>query len=282
MRQPGLGDFDDDDRTDEFQLVGDERADAYGHSDRRLPRLLVSILAMALFAGGLWLAYHLGARHAGSSSGGGGVPLIRADQQPDKVKPDLPGGMNIPDQNVSIFDEKPGAAAPVEKLLPPPETPMPRPEPPPPAPPAPAAINQPQPAPPQPPTAAPGAAPLPSSPGAEEPASPPASSVAPTPGMPPPAAETAPAASPRMGKAGGVQVRLASVRTPDAARAEWQRLKHDNADLLGRLTAVAVRTDLGDKGIYYRIEAGPLDSAAAAERLCDALKRRNLGCILAR
>ena len=52
--------------------------------------------------------------------------------------------------------------------------------------------------------------------------------------------------------------------------------------LFRSLTAVAVRTDLGDKGIYYRIEAGSFGDAAAAEKLCGELKRRNLGCILAR
>jgi len=45
---------------------------------------------------------------------------------------------------------------------------------------------------------------------------------------------------------------------------------------------VAIRTDLGDKGTYYRVEAGPFADAAAAERLCGELKRRKLGCILAR
>jgi hypothetical protein len=45
---------------------------------------------------------------------------------------------------------------------------------------------------------------------------------------------------------------------------------------------VAVRTDLGDQGIYYRIQAGSFGDAAAAEKLCGELKRRKLGCILAR
>ena len=43
--------------------------------------------------------------------------LIRADDRPMKIKPDQPGGMPVPDQNVSVYDQKLGAAA-VEKLLP--------------------------------------------------------------------------------------------------------------------------------------------------------------------
>jgi hypothetical protein len=77
-------------------------------------------------------------------------------------------------------------------------------------------------------------------------------------------------------------LRLASLRSPEAAREEWARLKRENSDLLGSLTAVAVRTDLGDQGIYYRIQAGSFGDAAAAEKLCGELKRRKLGCILAR
>ena len=70
------------------------------------------------------------------------------------------------------------------------------------------------------------------------------------------------------------------MRTPEEARGEWARLKHENADLLGSVSARAVRIDLGDKGIYYRVEAGPFDNAAAAGRLCSELKRRGSGASL--
>ena len=89
------------------------------------------------------------------------------------------------------------------------------------------------------------------------------------------------AALPAEPAAGTVQVRLGSLRTPEEAREEWQRLKRENGDLLGKLRANAVSVDLGEKGIYYRILAGPLDEAAA-ERLCTELKRRSQGCIIAR
>ena len=78
----------------------------------------------------------------------------------------------------------------------------------------------------------------------------------------------------------GMRIQLASLRTPDSARDEWARLKRENADLLGKLTAVAVRADLGERGIYYRVEAGPVGDKAAAVRLCKALKERDLECQL--
>lgn len=258
-----LSDYDP--HEDEFALTGEERGEEMPARDRRLPMLLLTMVAMALFAGGLYFAYTQGTRHAAGPAKAEGVPLLRADQRPTKIKPDQPGGMAIPDQNVSLYNEKPGGPA-VEKLLPAPEQPLPRPAPPPPQTtkePAKSATTQPV------PNAAPSAeappAPVP------EPATPTANAIA-----KPAPAELAPAA------AGRIHLRLGSLRSPDAAREEWARLKRENADLLGTLKAVAIRTDLGDKGIYYRIQAGSFGDAASAERLCDELKRRNFGCILAR
>lgn len=276
-----------DERDDGFGLVGDERAEALPPRQRRLPMLLLTLFVMALFAGGLYFAYVAGTRHAAvpgapgarGAQGDGGVPLIRADGQPTKVRPDQPGGLQIPDQNVSLYNEKEGGP-PVENLLPAPEQPMPRPAPVMPAPvvpapvvkePAAAAPNMPA------PTAAPATA-------ATAPAPPPAAAAAAkteAKNKPAPAKRVA-AAEARPERGGPLRLQLGSVRSPDAARAEWAKLKRDNADLLGKLTAVAIRTDLGDKGIYYRIEVGSFGDAAAAAKLCGELKRRNLGCILAR
>src|SRR5579863_6551458 len=129
MRQT-LGEFDD--RNDDVGLVGEERSDEYPRPDRRLPMMVLTVLAMAVFAGGLWFAYVQGTRHpaatAQGAGGDGGIPLIRADEHPAKVRPDQPGGMTIPDQNVSLYNEKAGGP-PAEKLLPAPEQPMPRPAP---------------------------------------------------------------------------------------------------------------------------------------------------------
>src|ERR1700686_3841561 len=118
-----------DDRDNGLRLVGEDRADEFSRPARRLPTMLLTGLAMALFAGGLWFAYVQGTRHPAGNAQGGGVPLIRADERPAKVRPDQPGGMAIPDQNVSLYNEKPGGTG-MEKLLPAAEQPMPRPAPP--------------------------------------------------------------------------------------------------------------------------------------------------------
>jgi cell division septation protein DedD len=276
MRQPASHYPDSvyDQREEDYALVGDERAEEQPRHDRRLPAILLTVAVMALFAGGLWFAYLQGTRHAPAGTAQrDGVPLLRADERPTKVKPEQPGGMKVPDQNVSLYNDKPGAA-PVEKLLPQPEQPMPRPVPAPEVaaptaspPPAAAATAAPP---------APAAAPAKPAAKAAADAKPPAlpkQTVAPAPAAPATAGTTA---------TGKIEVRLASVRTPESAREEWARMKRENADLLGNLRANAVPVDLGDKGTYYRIQAGPFADSAAAERLCAELKKRNHGCILAR
>jgi hypothetical protein len=215
---------------------------------------------MAVFAGGLWFFYHQGVRQPAMPGPGGDVPLIRADDKPVKLKPDQPGGMPVPDQNVSVYDPKPGAA-PVEKLLPPPEQPMPR------------------------PTAKEAASPTPSAAAPTQPAPATQQQAAATaaPKAPPePAAKETPAAAPAKSvPAGPVRIQLASLRTPEAAKEEWGRLKREHPELLGRLTAVAVKADLGDKGVWYRVQTQVFDDAAAADRLCADLKKQNVGCSLA-
>jgi hypothetical protein len=63
------------------------------------------------------------------------------------------------------------------------------------------------------------------------------------------------------------------------ARREWDRIRRANTDLLGSVSATAVRADVGEKGVFYRIQTGPI---ADAGRICSELKRRNVGCIIAR
>src|SRR5579883_2837599 len=239
----------------------DDRAGGFGASPgggiRPVMRVLLSsalvLLVMAAFAGGVWFAHVSGGRRGGDGSGD--IPLLRADPHPFKVKPAAPGGMVIPDQNMLVYGERHDT---VEHLLPPPEAPMPRPPPPP---------------------APPRAAPAPQAPAAA-PAAVPATAPPPAPAAAMPAAAAKPAAATAQG--GGVRLQLGAVRSPQEARREWQRLKHDNADLLGDVAGFAVRADLGAKGIYYRIETAPFADPAAAARVCAALKRRGSECILER
>ena len=260
-----LGSIDPDRRT---ELFADARDGEPQPRPRRVLAAVLSLLVMGLFGGGLWFAYVQGTRHAGGGdAASGNVPLIRADERPTKVKPEKPGGMEIPDRDKLIYNPTRPV---VEHLLPPPEKPLPRPAPPPPSP---------SPQREQPPATASS---TPGSPPAPPPAAIPQAqqSAAVPPGKPPPA-QAAPPKTAANGAA-GTRLQLGSVRSEDAARQEWERIKRKNADLLGSLSATPIRADLGDKGIYYRIQTGPVSDQAAADRICSELKQRSVGCIVAR
>ena len=240
------------------ELYADPREREARPRFRGLVVSLVALVVIGVFAGGLWFAYQQGLRHGGSSAGVADIPLIRADERPTKVKPENPGGMEVPDRDKLIYTQK---RATVEHLLPPPEKPMPRPTAPSAA--APSGV-------PQPPlvTAAAGAS-NPASPvQSQQPAS-----------KPPAKVGLAPAAAAKPQLTGGTRIQLASVRSEEAARQEWDRIRRANPDLLGSVSATFPRADLGEKGVFYRLETAPI---ADAERVCGELRRRNVGCIIAR
>jgi hypothetical protein len=254
---------------------------------RPLPRLLyiaVALVVMALAAGGVWAAWRI----LDHKRVAGAVPVIRADERPVKVPPANPGGLKVPDENIYVLNGGRPADSKIEQLLPEPEAPLPRPAPPPDAAPAPAdteplaATPAPMPAT---PTPAPAAATAPPAAAAPLTAAPPAAPPAVAAAAPAPseahAGAPAPPRSPRAA-AGGYRLHVGSLPTEAAAKTEWERLRRADADILGRLEARIVRTDLGARGVFYRIEAGPIADAAAAERACNTLKERKVGCILVR
>ena len=42
------------------------------------------------------------------------------------------------------------------------------------------------------------------------------------------------------------------------------------------------RVELAKKGVYYRVQAGPVKDKAAANRICDSLKQKKVGCLVIR
>ena len=231
------------------------------------------------------------------------IPTVRADPAPIKVRPESPGGIQVPNQDKKVYGliqgKSKGEAAQSESLLPPPETPLPAPKPavtepqkvasasvppkvvakvPPPVAPAPAIATPP------PPVPVPAQSEVPPQrkvPTQEEvvAAKPPPPLPKATPRQPlstETAAKTATSAS-------TFTIQLAAVRSPDRANEEWGRLSKKHADLLGKLTLSIVKADLGaKKGIFYRLRAGPVATEAAARTLCSELTKRKVGCLVVR
>ncbi|WP_323795415.1 SPOR domain-containing protein [Nisaea sp.] len=264
--------------------------------------IIAATLAVAAFAGIVWYAYDQG-RRIGSETA---APLIKADVTPSKVRPDSPGGMEVPHQDKLVLDDlgsgrgAQNSESRVERLLPPPETPLPPPEPlsiptndatqtaEAPAPSAPAV------------TTAPASTPSATAviPPAKKPAETAAKTLIPPPPAPPAAKVetpvTAPAPKPVAAKTpkpaptpapapapvatGGFNIQIAALRSEDAAAKEWNRVKAANAALLGALGPTYQRVTTSN-GVFFRVQGGPLSDKAARD-ICTALKAKGQACLV--
>lgn len=74
-------------------------------------------------------------------------------------------------------------------------------------------------------------------------------------------------------------VHLASYRMADNARRGWRLLARDFPDLLMGYEPMLREVDLGARGLFIRLLAGPLPDPAEAHELCDALRREGAYCV---
>ena len=81
-------------------------------------------------------------------------------------------------------------------------------------------------------------------------------------------------------EAGAFRIQLGSLDSAVDAEAEWRRLRRRHRDLLEALRPRVQRADLGARGVFYRLQAGPLAGAGRAKGLCEALARRNVPCLV--
>lgn len=79
---------------------------------------------------------------------------------------------------------------------------------------------------------------------------------------------------------GSTYIQLAAVKSEAEASSQWAKFKAKNPEL-GALSMRTQKADLGEKGIFYRIQAGPL-SPANATKTCAAIKGRGGSCIIAK
>ncbi len=73
-------------------------------------------------------------------------------------------------------------------------------------------------------------------------------------------------------------VHLASYKSAEAARKGWRDIAADHPSLIGVLTPVLSRVDLGSKGVFYRLKAGPFETWDKAEAVCKALLALSWTC----
>ncbi|WP_422020281.1 SPOR domain-containing protein [Pyruvatibacter mobilis] len=273
----------DDDRyaNSAFDPVMVDEMDTYDATDeddepagRGWLMLIVVVAVLAALAGVVYFAYQQG-REEGIRTA---PPIVRADEGPEKVAPQDPGGMDIPHQDKEIFERITGDASGsdadggVERLLPPPEEPAQLPT---------TSAGDRGAARPTgnggtenllagtpPKTEAPAAAPAQAAPAPAAPAP-----VAPKPAPAAPAT-AAPAAS------GDWVVQIGAFRDTARANTEWAGLQRKHPSILGSQPADIQRADLGSKGIWYRLRAAGYGSKDAANAACGQLKAAGTDCLV--
>ncbi len=254
-------------------------------------------MAAVLMGGAFWWGFEVGKQNALEQI----PPVVRADPSPIKEAPTEPGGLQVPHQDKLVLQDVQddnGVGAPVT-LAPAPEQPAPPPRivetdtptgravdtvqlPPPPVIREAAPVAAPRQLPTVPPivAASPPPPPLPAAETAPIVQSQPAEIPAPVTAAPQAAAPVAAPAP--VAATGAFRVQLAAYRSPEAAQTGWQALKTRYEDLLGALEPTVVRVDLGDRGVFHRLQAGPYTNGDAAEAACTTLRTRNQACIVVR
>ncbi len=247
--------------------------------------IMVSVAAIASFGSVVWWAHNQDVR-----AGGKGLePLVvQAPATPARTKPENAGGLVPPNQDKEVYNRISPGAVPTqpEKLLPGPTTPklppngLPLPS----APKEAEAAKTPTPiqSAPAPATASTGSTgptPPPDAAPATPPDKQPTVTQAPTAPTNEPAPSIASLIEGMSGPTGGWRVQIASVKSEDIAKSTWARLQAAHGDVLGNLRMQPTKVDLGEKGVWYRVQAGPLDEKQA-QSTCSTLRSRKADCVI--
>ena len=75
------------------------------------------------------------------------------------------------------------------------------------------------------------------------------------------------------------RVQLGAFRSDVAAQNGWKTLSKEFPDILSALKGEIIRADLGAQGIYYRIQAGMLEKEAA-QKICRQLSAQKKECLV--
>lgn len=213
------------------------------------------------------------------------IPVIRRPKDAIKIQPENPGGMEILNQDKTVYniiDKKGVGDTPaVETILPPPEEPQ-----------LPIIV----------PEAEPAEPPAPAVPSTEKtiaaaeeiikaettpPAKEPVKEIKPEPAPAPAPAPQAPAPQPTPEKisipakaaAGSWQVQLMASTNRNAVAGSWASLSK-KYPVLKNLPYEIETADLGAKGIFYRLQAGAFSDRNGADALCKEIKSLGGSCIV--
>lgn len=95
-----------------------------------------------------------------------------------------------------------------------------------------------------------------------------------------PPAAAAPSAVTRT--TGGYLVQIASQKTEAEAQASYRAAQAKYGNLIGAMSPIIKRADLGDKGVYYRAMVGPFQTSEEATKFCGNLRVAGGNCVVQR
>lgn len=75
-----------------------------------------------------------------------------------------------------------------------------------------------------------------------------------------------------------IWIQLGTFPNEQEATKAWQNVRENNGDILGDSKTKITKSDLGDNGIFYRLQSGPLNSESDAREICKAMNEREQNC----
>lgn len=79
---------------------------------------------------------------------------------------------------------------------------------------------------------------------------------------------------------GTILVQVSAIQNKEKIADEWERLKAGYPGVLGPLRLVVEEAKLGDRGVFFRVQAGGFDSQGHAEAACAALTDQGQSCFV--
>ncbi len=232
---------DEGEKSSWLEPLPEEYATEGDLTGRRMLVAALTVIILAIFGGLIWYSYM-------ESNNSGPVPVVRADKSVVKIKPDTPGGLQVPDQDKNVFNKITSANNDkTDTLAPSAELPLERPV-------AVPVDVEPEPVP-----------------------LPPKMETKTTEAAARKVAAIAPSSA---GKTGRFFVQLGAFGKKSSAENLWGKLEKDNAALLLGLTPDIMVLDLGKKGALYRLRGGMIATRGEAKDICDALKAKKQACIV--
>lgn len=79
-----------------------------------------------------------------------------------------------------------------------------------------------------------------------------------------------------------IWIQLGTYPSEMAATKAWQDVSENNNDLLEGISLKVKRSEIAEKGTYYRLQSGPLNSEVEAKNVCRKLNERGQNCFFAK